>query len=141
MPSCMIYKLRNRRSVTLSSFLFLASLLSGCGGGRSELGTKVTPCYQALPIAQNGISQRKSFVGVRLVGARRIETLMSVSIPSSDKSICLVAYRIYGGAGTVVGSSGRQFELVAVSSASKRIYGTKVVPKLPMDFRHDLPFS
>lgn len=141
MHSRMILGLYKRRWVTLATFLILIPLLSGCGGGRSELGPKVTPCYQVLPVAQKSISLRTSFVGVRLVSARRIETMMSVPVPSSVKLLCLVAYRVHGNPGTAAGSKPYRFELVAVSASNKKIYGTKVMPKLPMDFRHDLPFS
>lgn len=129
-----------RKVKILFAILALGIALSACGGGRPEFGSGATPCFQALPIAKKAVPIPKTFVGVRLISDKAIERKLSVSIPSNQKNLCLVAFKNQVSQQSLPPGY-RRFTLVTVSLTSKSVLKTKQVDKLPIDFRHNLSIS
>lgn len=131
----------NRRKGKLLLGLMATSVaLSACGGGRPEFGSGATPCFRALPIAKQAVPDPKSFVGVRLISSQTIKRKLSISLPSDQKSVCLVAFRNQASKQSLPPDYHR-FTLVTVSLTSKSVLTTTQVDKLPIDFRHTLSIS
>lgn len=128
------------KAKTLLGLLAASFILTGCGGGRPEFGSGATPCFRALPIAKQAVPSPKSFVGVRLISNQAIKRKLSISLPSSQKNVCLVAFANQAGKQSLPPGYHR-FTLVTVSLTSKSVLTTTQVDRLPIDFRHTLSIS
>jgi len=128
------------------------SALAGCTAARSALGTGASPCFRAIPPAEDAVHHRGKLAGVRigpltLVSGHyhRLSDALSDRSKVPVKAVCFVAYR-----GTfelneverpIMASSSRttgRFAIVVVSSPQNQLLGTFVVNQLPLRLRHDL---
>jgi hypothetical protein len=140
-------KLPTAAVVALLSFGSLA--LASCTSARNALGTNSSPCYLALPVAEDAVHGRGSFGGVRLETAEQLAKrthLLDVLLARAGgklHDVCVVEYRgIYkldeverplgpappGGVG--------RYAIVVVSRASNQLLATLVSATQPVRFRH-----
>lgn len=114
-----------------------AILLSACGGGRAELGTGVTPCYEALPVAQKAAPTSSFFIGVKLISQNSASKILLTKLPASPGSVCVVAYKLHHG-NSSPSHHGARFDLIAISPKTKKILVNKELNRLPIAFRRNL---
>lgn len=124
----------------LAAAVALTLALAGCSARGATLGTTQSPCFRALPAAEDAVAAAKTFLGVR-----RTTTGGSPAVPRAvrqegpSRTVCLVAYRgVFTSAevskprGANVGS----YAVVVVSADGKTVLATILSDRLPQRFRH-----
>ena len=127
--------------------VLLGAAAAGCA--RNTLGTTSSPCFRALPLGEDAVHDRGSFVGVRLVSAakltklRRLDGLLARRSRTPVHNVCLVGYsgsfrpdQVMLPAGQVPASGVGHFAVVVVSNPQNRLLATLVLAREPVRFRH-----
>ncbi len=133
--------------LSLSSFGSLT--LASCTSARNALGTNSSPCYLALPVAEDAVHGRGSFGGVRLVTAKQLAErthlldLLVARAGGKLHDVCVVEYRgsyrldeVERPLGQAPPGGVGRFAIVVVSRASNQLLATFVRVTLPVRFRH-----
>ncbi len=139
----------------LALVLAIAATATGvgaCGAGRNILGTSTSPCFFALPIAEQAVEGRGSFDGVRLINVARLTArsdhglralLDMLPIPRSHE-VCLVAYigsyrpdQVELPFGPVPPSGVGRYAIAVVTIPKSMLLGTFVVQREPLSFKHE----
>jgi len=136
-------------ALLVTATLLLSIALSGCTAARNALGTPVSSCFHALPVAADAVQHHGRFAGVRLVSItdlsrhRRLSSLAAVvaARAGTDRSVCVVTFRgsFTGGdvADPIAAPAGatRSYALVVVATPADRLLGTALVAKPPWTLR------
>jgi len=133
-----------RRRLTAAVLtLAIALAVAGCGGGvRSSLGTSASPCFRALPLAENALHDEGRLIGVRRVKTSELKGRLKDSpklqgVPNQE--LCVFAFRGNFQPGKVDGATNPkpgQYAIVAVTSKRPAVVAAFVVDKLPTRFAH-----
>jgi len=115
------------------------AVVGACGGPRNSLNTDASVCFRSLAVASGAVHHKGKLVGVRRVSTRSFATQMpDITAPDHDP-VCLVAYQSDYHPGDVVDArpprAGR-YALVAVTTGTPTLLGTRVTDRLPLRFRH-----
>jgi hypothetical protein len=144
---------RPRRGLVLAiSFVSLAIGLmgmTGCTSARNALGTNSSPCYLALPVAEDAVHNRGSFAGVRLVSAKsfsqRTHLLHKLTERAGGtlKDVCVIEYHgsyrldeVSEPLGHAPNGGTGRYAVVVVNRSTNKLLGTFVLSKQPVRFRH-----
>jgi len=117
-----------------------ATVLTGCTTARSDLGSPVGPCFQALPAATKAIGGHGHLLGVQpfTVGtlARQAPHLfrdLSTAQPSGQR-ICVLAFSGHFEAHSVQRARGRstgRLAVVVTTTSGSRLLGTVIFTNPP----------
>jgi hypothetical protein len=113
--------------------------LTACSGRGASLGTTSTPCFHALPPAASAVHGQGHLIGVRLVDVPKLRNArLRAALPAKGE-VCLVAYSGSYGPATVehpLDDRSGPYVVVAVRPDGAVVYGSLVVLRLPLTFRH-----
>lgn len=129
---------------------FSASMvLSGCTSARNALGTNSSPCYLALPVAEDAVHGIGKFGGVRLVTAKQLAgktqflQMLTSRAGGTLKDICVVEYhgtyspsKVEKPLGHPPPSGVGSYAIVVVDRSNNKLLGTFVRSTMPVRFRH-----
>jgi hypothetical protein len=144
---------RLRRSLAFA--LAIAATAAGagaCGAGRDILGTNTSPCFPALPVAEQAVEGRGSLDGVRLVDVAKLtapgdralrKVLDLLPIPPSHQ-VCLVAYtgsydldQVEFPFGPVPAAVPARHAIAVVTIPEPALLGTFLVQREPLSFKRE----
>ena len=142
---------RRRRVAALAvSMVSLAAFgLGACTSARDTLGTNSSPCFRALPIAEDAVHDRGTFAGVRLVAATVLKQFNHVYADLEARSttplrnVCVMSYHgtftlddVERPAGNAPAGGMGRIAVVVVSTPQNVLLATFVLEKEPVRFRH-----
>ena len=126
---------RGRRALCVAALLAVGT---SCGGARNSLNTTASPCFRALPVADDAVHRKGRLVGVRVIETRELVHKVPDAAGLGHRRLCGVAYRDDYTSGDVRGAepghAGR-YALVLVDDA-QRVVAAFVLEDLPMRFSH-----
>lgn len=140
---------RGLASAVVAITLAMPLTLAGCTAARNALGTPVSSCYRALPVAAGAVARRGHFAGVRLVALhdlahhRRLAALAATIARQhrTVRSVCVVVFsgsftssevaQPFGQPVTVA----RPYAVVVVSTPANRLDGTVLLNGPPWNLR------
>lgn len=131
--------------------LFGALAGAGCTAARNTLGTSSSPCFRAVAVATDAVHDHGTLAGVRLLGTRDLEkhprlgSALASRAGHAVKTVCAVAFTgqfrrtevrepIDTGPSSGVGT----IAVVLVSYPQDQLYGTLVLSRVPLPFRHEV---
>ena len=113
--------------------------LTACSGRGASLGTTSNPCFHALPPAASAVHGHGHLVGVRLVDVPKLKNArLRAALPPRGE-VCLVAFSGSFGPTTVerpLDDRSGPYVVVAVRTDGGEVFGSLVVVRLPLPFRH-----
>jgi hypothetical protein len=142
--------LRGRAAMATAALLAVIPVtVVGCTSARNALGTNSSPCYRALPVAEDAVHDRGAFNGVRLVTAKgllhppRYLDELRARAGGMLKDVCVVSYsgsytldQVEKPVGAAPPGGTGRYAIVVVNRPSNKLLGTFVRITLPMRFHH-----
>jgi hypothetical protein len=121
------------------------TLVAGCTGVRSNLGTSDSSCYLALPAATHAVGSHSRLLGAHLLTLadlrRQAPKLVTQIAPtaSTTQSLCVLAFSGHFTSTTVSKPHGRSagpVAIVVLTRPANDLLGTVILMRLPLRFSH-----
>jgi len=123
--------------------------LGACTSARDTLGTNSSPCFRALPVAEDAVHDHGTFAGVRLVAATALKQFNHLYADLEGRSatplrnLCIASYHgtfslddVGRPAGNAPAGGVGRIAIVVVSTPQNVLLATFVLQKEPVRFRH-----
>jgi len=145
----LLAKRRLGASVSVALVCLGSFAVAGCTSARNALGTNSSPCFLALPVAEDAVHHRGTFAGVRLMTAKSLASrvhfldVLKARAGGTLSDVCVIEYRgkyrldqVERPLGKMPASGSGSYAIVVVSRSTNRLLATLVRETLPVRFRH-----
>ena len=137
-----------RVRATVGAVVLAVVVTGGCASPRNSLGTSSSPCYQALPVAEQAVHHTGTLSGIRLIGTKVLDTLprLRATVESRGgtgvRNVCVVSFHGSFQRAAVQKPAGTHpsgpYAIVVVTWPGNELLGTVILVHQPLRFHHEV---